>query len=297
MNKDIKLGDYNSLKMIEEARRPDPHAYGGEEVFGIFLDGGREGKILMPKKYVPKGVKVGDSVDCFVYLDQEERLVATTEKPLAKVGDFAYLKCSWVNEYGAFLNWGLMKDVFCPFHEQKMRMQVGRGYIVYIYIDEDSYRIVATAKIDRFLKENEEETAQLKHGEEVDLLVWQKTDLGFKVIINNKLPGLVYENQVFRGLHTGDRVKGYIANVRTDGKVDVTLQPTGRQQTEAFSTKLLDYLKAHGGQCPFGDKSNAEDIKREFEVSKKTFKKAIGELYRKRLITLTDNGIALTVNS
>jgi len=293
MKQDIKLGDFNTLKMIEEARRPDPHAYGGEEVFGIYLDGGIEGKILMPKKYVPEGVKVGNEVECFVYLDQDERLVATTEKPLAKVGDFAYLECSWVNEYGAFLNWGLMKDVFCPFHEQKMRMEIGQSYIVYLYVDDDSFRIVASAKVDKYLKEHAAEARSLKQGQEVDLLVWQKTALGFKVIINNRLPGLVYANQVFRSLHTGDRTKGYISNVREDGKIDVTLQPTGRQLTESFSSQLLDYLKAHDGFCPFGDKSNADDIKRQFEVSKKTFKKAIGELYKKRLITLEDNGIRL----
>jgi len=293
MKQDIKLGDFNTLKMTEEARRPDPHAYGGEEVFGIYLDGGIEGKILMPKKYVPEGVKVGNEVECFVYLDQDERLVATTEKPLAKVGDFAYLECSWVNEYGAFLNWGLMKDVFCPFHEQKMRMEIGQSYIVYLYVDDDSFRIVASAKVDKYLKEHAAEARSLKQGQEVDLLVWQKTALGFKVIINNRLPGLVYANQVFRSLHTGDRTKGYISNVREDGKIDVTLQPTGRQLTESFSSQLLDYLKAHDGFCPFGDKSNADDIKRQFEVSKKTFKKAIGELYKKHLITLEDNGIRL----
>ena len=157
----------------------------------------------------------------------------------------------------------------------------------------DSFRIVASAKVDKYLKEHAAEARSLKQGQEVDLLVWQKTALGFKVIINNRLPGLVYANQVFRSLHTGDRTKGYISNVREDGKIDVTLQPTGRQLTESFSSQLLDYLKAHDGFCPFGDKSNADDIKRQFEVSKKTFKKAIGELYKKRLITLEDNGIRL----
>ena len=149
----IKIGDYNTLKMTRLAERPNPHAYGGKETFGIFLDGGAEGDILMPAKYVPQGVREGDDVTCFVYLDQDERLIATTEQPLAKVGDFAYLKCTWVNKYGAFLDWGLMKDVFCPFHEQKRHMDIGEYYIVHIHVDEESYRIVASAKVDKYLSQ------------------------------------------------------------------------------------------------------------------------------------------------
>lgn len=147
----IKIGDYNTLTMTRLAERPNPHAFGGKETFGIFLDGGAEGEILMPAKYVPEGVREGDKVTCFIYLDQDERLIATTEQPLAKVGDFAYLKCTWVNEYGAFLDWGLMKNVFCPFHEQKRHMEIGEHYIVYIYVDEESYRIAASAKVDKFM--------------------------------------------------------------------------------------------------------------------------------------------------
>lgn len=258
--------------------------------FGIYLDGGEEGEILMPKRYVPKGTKPGDELEVFVYLDQDERPVATTEKPLCKVGDFAYLEVSWVNEYGAFLNWGLMKDLFCPFREQKKRMQKGESYIVHVHIDEESYRIVASAKVERYFSERH---PFYNHGQEVDLLVWQKTEMGFKVIIDNCYPGLVYEDQVFRYLHTGDRVKGYIATVRPDGKIDVTLQPTGRQQTLDFSETLLKYLKDNGGKCDLGDKSDAEDIKRRFQVSKKVFKRAVGDLYRQRLITISPEGIQL----
>ena len=149
----IKLGDYNTLKMVKIAERSDSHAFGGKEVFGIYLDGGKEGEILMPQKYVPEGIKTGDEIRCFVYLDQDERPVATTETPLVKTGEFGYLECTWVNEYGAFLNWGLMKDVFCPFREQKRKMEIGERYIVYLYIDEESYRIVASAKVERFLQD------------------------------------------------------------------------------------------------------------------------------------------------
>lgn len=309
----VKLGDYNDLVVTRLAERPDAHAYGGKETFGVYLDAGREGEILMPQKYVPQGTRVGDTVHCFVYLDQDERPIATTETPLARVGEFAYLRCTWVNEYGAFLDWGVMKDVFCPFREQKRRMEIGNSYIVYIYIDEESYRIVASAKVEHFLL-NPVGVADHSRGwsaaeptgtnggnvqnpvrvtESVDLLVWQKTDLGFKVIINNRWGGLIYENQIYQYVHTGDRLTGYIQQIRPDGKIDVTLQPTGRQETESFAEELLQWLKDHDGHCPFGDKSDPEDIKRTFHVSKKTFKRAAGDLYKRRLITIEEEGLRL----
>lgn len=274
----IKLGDYNELKVVKTVD------------FGIYLDGGDEGEILMPSRYVPEGIRPGDVIECFLYLDQDERLVATTEEPLARVGEFACLEVAWVNEYGAFLNWGLMKDLFCPFREQKMRMVKGNQYVVYVHIDEESYRIMASAKVEHFLSK---ERPAYKHGEEVDLLVWQKTELGFKVIIDNKFAGLVYEDQVFRHLQTGDRLKGYIANIRPDGKIDVTVQPTGRRQTLDFSEVLLKYLQENGGACDLGDKSDAEDIKRRFQVSKKVYKRAVGDLYKRHLIVISDEGIKL----
>lgn len=290
MKTTLKLGDYNTLKMTKVAEREDPHAFNGKEVFGIFLDGGEEGEILMPQKYVPEGVKPGDDVRCFLYLDQDERLIATTETPLAKVGDFAYLKVNWVNKFGAFLDWGVLKDVFCPFREMKKKMEIGEYYIVYIHIDEDSYRIMASAKVEHFLSE---EKPTYKPGTEVDLLVWQKTDLGFKVIVDNKYAGLLYDDQIFQPLHTGDRVKGYISTVRPDGKIDVALQPTGRRQTKNFADELLQYLKEHDGRCDLGDKSAADDIYERFHVSKKVFKRAVGDLYKQRLITVSPLSIAL----
>lgn len=272
----IKLGDYNTLTVVKNVD------------FGMYLDGGKAGEILLPAKYVPEGTEIGDELRVFIYLDQDERVIATTEEPIAKVGDFAYLEVKWVNEYGAFLDWGLMKDIFCPFREQKKKMEIGDSYIVHIHIDEDSYRIVASAKVDRYLN-NEE--CPLESGEEVDLLVWQKTELGFKVIINNEYSGLVYQDQVFTYIHTGDRLKGYIQTIREDGKIDVTLQKNGRQQTLDFSDTLLDYIKSHDGFCSFNDKTNAEDIYREFNVSKKVFKKAVGELYKRHAIRLSDEGL------
>lgn len=265
----LKLGDYNEMTVTKQVD------------FGLYLDGGEEGDILLPIRYVPEGAKVGDSLRVFIYLDQEERPVATTETPLCKVGDFAWLEVSWVNEYGAFLSWGLMKDLFCPFREMKRRMIRGEKYIVHVHIDEESYRIMASAKVEHYLSQ---EPAPYKHGDEVSLLVWQKTDLGFKVIIDNKYAGLIYENQIFQYVHTGDRLKGYIDQVRPDGKIDVTLQPTGRRETLDFADTLWQYIQGHGGECPYGDKSDSEAIRREFQVSKKVFKKAVGDLYKRRLI-------------
>jgi len=287
MSIEIRLGEYNLLRVKEEARRE-----GFGEVFGMYLDAGREGEILMPQKYVPEGTKPGDEIECFIYLDQDERPIATTEKPFAKVGDFAYLECSWVNEYGAFLDWGLTKDIFCPFREQKKRMEIGDKFIVHIHIDEESYRIVASAKIEHYLKEPDS-TCELQRGSEADILIWQKTDLGFKVIVNNSYPGLIYEDQIFKYIHTGDRMKAYVSNMRPDGKIDLSLQPLGIAAAEDFSATLLDYIKDNGGYCALNDKSDPEEIKRLFHVSKKIFKKATGDLYKKKLITLAEDGLHL----
>jgi len=285
----LKLGRKNTLKA---AWRVD---------FGMYLEGGGyDGKILLPERYVPEDLKVGDEIEVFLYLDNEERLIATTLEPKAMVGDFAYLEVSWVNEYGAFLDWGLMKDLFCPFREQKRRMEKGRSYIVHVHIDEESYRIMASAKVEKYLspvplpgRYDSKEDAPLKVDQEVELLVWQKTDLGFKVIIDNQYGGLLYDTQVFRDIHTGDRVKGYISRVRPDGKIDCVLQKSGRQHTVDFADRLLRYLETQGGRCRLGDKSDAEEIKEQFGVSKRTYKQAVGDLYKRHLIRITDNGIEL----
>ena len=274
----IKLGDYNRLTIVKEVD------------FGMYLDGGDEDEILLPKRYVPENCKPGDELEVFLYLDQDERLIVTTQQPLAKVGEFACLEVAWVNQYGAFLNWGLMKDLFCPFHEQKQRMEIGNRYVVAVFIDEESYRIAASAKVEHFFATD---FPPYQPGEKVDLLVWQTTDLGFKVIIDHAYPGLVYRSQVFKSIRIGDSLQGYIMGVRPDGKIDVSLQPHGRQQTTDFAETLLQYLKDHDGFCELGDKSDAQDIKHRFEVSKKVYKKAIGDLYRRRLITLEDAGIRL----
>ena len=278
----IKLGDYNLLKIVKSVD------------FGLYLDGDEAGEILLPQRYVTPQMRVGDEIQVFIYLDQDERPVATTETPLARVGDFACLEVAWTNEYGAFLRWGLMKDLFCPFREQKMRMERGKSYIVYVKIDEDSYRLMATAKVDKYLSLPPfHGEGSLKHGTAVDVLIWQKTDLGFKCIVDNRYQGQLYDDQVFQQLHTGDRLTAYIDHVREDGKIDLTLQPTGRRHTLDFAEVLLRYLYEHDGHCELGDKSPAEAIYARFQVSKKAYKKAIGDLYKRRLIQITDKGIAL----
>lgn len=259
--------------------------------FGYYLDGGPvHGEILLPQNEVQGNVEVDSDVDVFLYLDQEERLIATMRTPLAQVGDFAFLQVAWVNNFGAFMAWGLMKDLFVPFREQKMKMVKGQSYIVHIHLDEASNRIMASAKVERYLDRS---FPKYRHGEKVDVLVWQKTDLGFKVIVDNRWGGLLYDSQVFSDLHTGDRVHAYINKVREDGKIDVMLTRPGRDGVHDFSSVLLDYMKSHDGHSPLGDKSPAEDIASTFGVSKKVFKKAVGDLYRQRLITVSDEGLSL----
>lgn len=274
----VKLGKYNQLKVVKEVD------------FGVYLDGDEDGEILLPARYVPENCKPGDVINVFIYLDNEERLVATTLQPLVQVGEFACLEVAWVNEFGAFLNWGLMKDLFVPFREQKMKMQKGHKYIVHAHVDEDSYRIMASAKVERFLSK---ELPGYEPGQEVDVLVWQKTDLGFKVIVENKFSGLVYQNEIFQPVETGMYLTAYVKQVREDGKIDLALQKRGAKKVDDFSEVLLQYLKDHDGFTSLNDKSVAEDIYDTFGVSKKTFKKAVGDLYKKRLIVLEEEGIRL----
>lgn len=276
---EIKLGETNRLRVVKQVP------------FGYYLDGGPvHGEILLPANEVQGDVALYAEIDVFLYLDQEERLIATMRKPLAQVGDFAFLEVAWVNNFGAFLNWGLLKDLFVPFREQKMKMVKGRSYIVHIHLDDESDRIMASAKVERYLCDG---MPPYRTGDEVEALVWQKTDLGFKVIVDNAWPGLVYDSGVFCDLHTGDRVRAYIDKVREDGKIDVALSRHGQNGVHDFSSILLDYIRDHAGYCPLGDKSPAEDIARTFSVSKKVFKKAVGDLYRQRLITISGDGLRL----
>lgn len=275
----IELGKTNTLTVVKSVD------------FGLYLDGGPEiGNILLPSRYVPQGTNIGDTIDVFLYLDMEEKIIATTEKPLAQVGDFAYLEVAWVNNFGAFLHWGLMKDLFVPFREQKMKMVKGNSYIVHVHLDEDSYRIMASAKVDRYIDNS---FAPYRVGDEVDILVWQKTELGLKVIVNNRYAGLLYDDQIFCNLRTGDRTKAYVSQIRPDGKLDLRLSRPGQGAVQDFSDTLLQYIKDNGGHTALGDKSPAEDIYEVFGVSKKVFKKAVGDLYKRRLITIQPDGLQL----
>lgn len=274
----IELGKFNKLEVVKEVE------------FGMYLDGGEEGEILLPLRYVPEECKVGDKLNVFIYLDNEERLVATTLTPLVQVGQFACLEVAWVNQYGAFLDWGLMKDLFVPFREQKLKMQVGRKYVVHAHLDDESYRIVASAKVERYLSK---ERAAYQLGEEVEILIWQKTDLGFKAIIEHQYGGLLYESEIFRPLQAGMTLKAYVKQVREDGKIDLMLQKPGAGKVEDFAVTLLEYIREQGGTTSLNDKSPAEDIYAVFGVSKKTFKKAVGDLYKKQLVILEDNKIRI----
>ena len=274
----VNLGKFNQLEVVKEVD------------FGVYLDGGDDGEILLPTRYVPDDCQPGDMLNVFIYLDNEERLIATTLTPLVQVGEFAYLEVAWVNQFGAFLNWGLMKDLFVPFREQKMKMQVGRGYIIYAYVDEESYRIVASAKVERYLSKD---MPEYKEGELVDILIWQKTGLGFKAIVDNKYSGLLYQNEIFQSIETGMRMKAYVKQVRDDAKIDLELQRGGARKVDDFAEVLLQYLEEHEGRTSIYDKSEADEIYETFGVSKKTFKKAVGELYKKRLIVLEEQGIRL----
>lgn len=278
----IQLGRMNQLTVLKQVD------------FGFYLDGGDvHGEILLPNGEIRPDidVRINAQLPVFIYLDTEERLIATTRPVLAQVGDFAYLEVAWVNNFGAFLSWGPMKDLFVPFREQKMKMQKGQSYIVHVHLDEESYRIMASAKVDRYLSP---ERPPYHVGDEVEILVWQKTDLGFKTIVDNQFSGQLYDDQIFRMLHTGDRLKAYVNQVRPDGKIDLLLQRPGQDAVTDFSQTLLNHLHTNGGRTPLGDKSPAEEIYAVFGVSKKVFKKAVGDLYKRHLIQILPNGLELS---
>ncbi|MCT4603467.1 MAG: S1-like domain-containing RNA-binding protein [Marinifilum sp.] len=259
--------------------------------FGVFLEGEDEALILLPNQYVPPKTQIDDKIKVFIYRDSEDRIIATTLTPKATVGEFAVLKVKSVTNVGAFLDWGLAKDLLVPFSEQRDKMQVDLSYLVYIYLDNTTGRIVATAKIEKILRENE---ISYKEGDEVDILIGKRSDLGFQVLINDDALGMVYKNEVFGHLKMGDKRKAYIKKIRPDGKIDVSLQQQGYTNEVPKSGQLiLDLLKEEEGFLPLNDKSSPEDIYYSLKMSKKNFKKAIGLLYKQKLITIEDTGIYL----
>lgn len=276
----VKLGEHNKMTITRFVES------------GAYLDAGEGLEILMPKRYTTPEMHPGDEVEVFVYLDQANKPVATTETPLVKVGGFACLRVNWLNEYGAFLDWGLLKDLFVPFGQQRTRMEKGEDYIVYVYVDEVTGRIVGTSRISRHITEN---TQDLQAHQEVEVLVYKRTQMGYKaIILGPNCEGLIYHNELFRPLNYGDRLTAYVKNVRRDGKVDLVLQESGRQHVEDFSVTLLQSLQQKANHfIPLNDKSDPEDIYDYYGVSKKTFKRAVGALYKERLIEIGDDGIRL----
>jgi len=258
--------------------------------YGAHLDGGDSGDILLPKTQVPKKCRPGDEVEVFVYMARTGRLRATTQKPDATVGQFAKLRVKANTSSGAFLDWGLPKDLLVPKREQLAKMEEGRSYIVFVFLDEKSSRITASAKLDKFLSQ---QPPDYDEGDAVDLIIFDRTDLGYKALVNNAHLGMVYKNEVFQKLFIGQQLKGYIKKIRDDHKIDLSLQQSGYQRVDDISRTILNALKSHGGRIAVTDKSPPEDIYALFGVSKKTFKKAIGALYKKRRITIDANGIIL----
>ncbi|WP_372846501.1 S1 RNA-binding domain-containing protein [Pontiella sp.] len=258
--------------------------------FGLIFDGLQLGEILMPKRYVSKAWKPGDKIEVFVYLDSEDRLTCTTERAKGQVGEFVLLRCKENTPIGAFMEWGLPKDLFVPFREQRIKMRKGESYLVYIYFDKASGRIVGSSKLDKYLASSRR---FYKNGEEVDLIAWQKSDLGYKFIINNERWGMVFHNEVFQALERGQKLKGYIKNVRPDGRIDLSLQKPGYEKVTLLTDQILDCLKANEGFIPVTAKTPPEQINALFGVSKKTYKNAIGALYKKRLIAIEEEGVRL----
>lgn len=258
--------------------------------FGVYLDAGDLGEVLLPRQHAPRGLSVGDVVKVFLYLDSEDRLIATTQQPLAQVGEFAYLRVVANTDVGAFLDWGLDKDLLVPFAEQHRPMEVGQSYLVYVYRDVMDGRIAASSKIDKFL--DDDKPHDFKPGEAVDLIIANSTDLGYKAIINHSHWGVLYKNEVFERLSFGQYKKGYIKHIRPDGRIDLSLQG-GQETRDKYANIIETYLRKHNGFAAVHDKSDPELIYELFGMSKKAFKKAIGGLYKQKIINIEDDGIRL----
>ncbi|MBR6746370.1 MAG: GntR family transcriptional regulator [Muribaculaceae bacterium] len=277
----IQLGKYNSLKVVKFVD------------FGLYLDGGESGEILLPAKYISQTPQIGDEMEVFIYNDSEDRLIATTETPYATVGQFAFLRVSEVNNIGAFLQWGLAKELLVPFREQKARMRQGGTYLVYIYVDDASKRIVASAKIEKFIGNTIPEYVP---GAKVRALVYGQSELGYRCIVDNLHSGLIYSNEVFRTISPGEEFDAYVKRIREDGKIDLTISPVVTVRVERLATNILNRIRANDGRLNISDHSPAEQIQDMFKCSKKDFKKAIGQLYKQRAITIAPDHIALANN-
>ncbi|WP_065258454.1 CvfB family protein [Pseudomonas bananamidigenes] len=275
------VGRYNSLQVVKHTN------------FGLYLDGGSDGEILLPNRYIPKDIPSEDEdwLNVFVYLDSDDKLIATTEKPKVQVGEFASLKVVEINSIGVFLDWGLPKDLLLPYSEEKRQLTAGDYCVVHAYLDKRTRRITATARLDRYLDKT---PASYSVGQEVDLLVVEATDMGFKAIINNKHWGLIHKNEIFKFMRSGMREKGFIKELRADGKISLSLQPVGQDAASSLSSKILARLRESNGTLAVSDKSDPALISSLFGVSKGNFKKAIGSLYKEGKIIIHADRIELT---
>ncbi|RYC51349.1 S1 RNA-binding domain-containing protein [Flagellimonas olearia] len=274
----IQLGNYNTLQVLRSTS------------VGLFLGDDEGTEILLPNKYVPEDFKIDMDMEVFCYLDNNERPVATTLKPLIIRNGFAFLEVAEVGEFGAFMDWGVEKHLLVPFKEQTVRMEEGRKYVVHCYLDEKTFRLTGSSKVDKFLSNVE---VAYEVNDEVDLLVYRRTPLGWEVIVDERHKGLIFESDVFRPISIGDALKGYIKNVREDKKIDLSLQPIGAKMLEPTAKMIYDKLVQSDGFLPLHDKSSPEEIQQVLRMSKKAFKKGIGILYRQRKINLQEDGIHL----
>lgn len=270
------IGRLNTLKVIKEKE------------FGVYLDADQLGEILLPKRYVPKNVKVGQELEVFIYLDSNDELIATTESPKVQVGEFAALKAVAVNQVGAFFDWGLPKDLLVPFSQQKNPVQEGETHLLFVYLDQHTNRIVATTKVDSLLNR---EPAPYRSGDKVSIIVGDKTDIGFKCIIDSRFWGVLFFQDAFRPLRKGEKTTGFIKRVREDGKIDISLQEVGYKKVRGILEDVMDYLNSQGGEMALTDKSSPEAIYAVFKVSKATFKKALGALYKEKKILITKDKV------
>ncbi len=272
------IGKYNTLTI---ARSTD---------FGFFLEDVQGDEVLLPNRYVTDDMQIDDSITVFVYNDSEDRPVATTEKPYLVRNEFAYLKCVDVNSKGAFLDWGLTKDLFVPFREQPFPLQEGESYIVYLYLDRATDRLLASCKINKYL---DNERLTVAEGDEVDLLIWERTELGFNVIVNQYHKGLVYHNEIFKNINVGDQAKGYVKKIRQENRLDISLEKVGVERFDPLNERILSALRDNNGFLPLHDDSTPEAISKGLEMSKRNFKKSIGNLLKKGKISFEENGIRL----
>ncbi|PIB32064.1 GntR family transcriptional regulator [Gaetbulibacter sp. 5U11] len=274
----IQIGQFNTLEILRDT---EP---------GLFLGDADNNEVLLPNRYVPEHFEIGDKIEVFVYLDNEERIIATTTEPYILDGEFAMLRCNEVTKFGAFLDFGLVKELFCPFKEQAFPMKKGGWYLVRCYLDEVTERLVASSKTNRFL---DNKALTVSQFDQVDIIVSHPSDLGMNVIVNNKHTGLIYKDNIFQDISVGDKLKGIVKKIRPGNKLDISLGEIGYRNIEPNAEKIMQELTDNNGFLALTDKSNPENIKDTLQMSKKTFKKALGTLYKQKLVDLKDDGIYL----